>query len=71
MQDSNSRNIDGFSILCVLLISLTAATGFSSAASILGSKDEAIALLKQQLAESERGLSQCQSEFSGYEKGRR
>jgi hypothetical protein len=70
MRDSQSTNTD-FSTLLFLLLAIVAAAGFSSAGAVIGSKDEAIALLKQQLVDAERGIDQCQAEFSGYEKGRR
>jgi hypothetical protein len=60
-----------FSTLLFLLLGIVASAGFSSASMVIGSKDEAIASLKQQVAETQRGIDTCQAEFSGYEKGRR
>jgi hypothetical protein len=70
MRDSQSNTFDGGSILIVMLLAIVASAGFSSAASSLATKDEAIASLKQQVAETQRGISQCEAEFSGFAKGR-
>jgi hypothetical protein len=72
MRDSQPTKItlDGFSTVLFLLLAIVAAAGFSSAGAVIGSKDEAIALLKQQLENSQIGLNQCEAEFSGFAKGR-
>jgi hypothetical protein len=71
MKDSQSSRNDGGTILFMLMLALMASAGFSSAASSLGAKDQAIATQKQQIEELQERLIESEARFEGYQQGRR
>ncbi len=68
MKDFQSTNTD-FSTLLFLLLAIVAATGFSSAGAVIGSKDDAIATQKQQIQDLEQRLIESEARFEGYQIG--